>query len=70
MTSYGFQLHKEEHQLPQVGAVTLGSSAWLQLQKNDEIMRINNTPVWNLDIEEINSLISDADGKLDITLRR
>jgi uncharacterized protein YdcH (DUF465 family) len=39
-------------------------------QTNDEIMRINDHPVWNLSKDEIDSLLMKSEGKVHVVLRR
>ena len=68
--NYGFNVTKEENFLPKINHVQFGSTAWMKLKKADEIMRINGTPVWNLNIDQIKQIIDDNHGKLEITLRR
>ena len=70
ITNYGFQITKEDNYLPKINQVQLGSSAWLKLKKADEIMRINGTPVWNLNKEQIEQLVNQNQGQLEVTLRR
>ena len=70
LTNYGFNLTEEENHLPMINNVQFGSTAWMKLKKSDEIMRINGTPVWNLNIDQIRSIIDDNHGTLEITLRR
>lgn len=70
LSNYGFNVTKEENFLPKISQVKFGSSAWMKLKKADEIMRINGTPVWNLDIDQIRDIIDDNQGQLEITLRR
>ena len=70
LSNYGFNVTKEDNFLPKINHVQFGSAAWLKLKKADEIMRINGTPVWNLNIDQIEQIIGDNQGTLEITLRR
>ena len=42
----------------------------MKLHKNDEIMRINDRPTWNLDESQIYQILAENDHHVDVTLRR
>ena len=52
-----------------INNVKFSSTAWMKLKKADEIMRINGTPVWNLNIDQIRSSIDENHGTLETTLQ-
>ena len=70
MTQYGFQVNKDADNLPTVKNVSFGGAAWMKLHKNDEIMRINYRPTWNLDQSQINKILAEIQNHIDVTFRR
>ena len=70
MTQYGFQVNKDAGHLPTVKNVSFGGAAWMKLHKNDEIMRINDRPTWNLDQSQINKILEENQNHIDVTFRR
>ena len=70
MTQYGFQMNKDADHLPTVKNVSFGGAAWMKLHKNDEIMRINDRPTWNLDQSQINKILEENQNHIDVTFRR
>ena len=70
MTQYGFQVNKDADHLPTVKNVSFGGAAWMKLHKNDEIMRINDRPSWNLDQSQINKILEENQNHIDVTFRR
>ena len=70
MSQYGFQVNKDVNHLPKVKNVSFGGAAWMKLHKNDEIMRINDVPTWNLDESQINQILAENQDHIDVTLRR
>merc|ERR1712035_65962 len=70
MSQYDFQINKDVDHLPKVKNVSFGGAAWMKLHKNDEIMRINDRPTWNLDQSQINKILEENENHIDVTFRR
>ena len=63
-------MNKDADHLPTVKNVSFGGAAWMKLHKNDEIMRINDRPTWNLDQSQINKILEENQNHIDVTFRR
>jgi len=63
-------VNKDAEHLPTVKNVSFGGAAWMKLHKNDEIMRINDRPTWNLDQSQINKILEENQNHIDVTFRR
>jgi len=63
-------VNKDADHLPTVKNVSFGGAAWMKLHKNDEIMRINDRPTWNLDQSQINKILEENQNHIDVTFRR
>ncbi|CBY10296.1 unnamed protein product [Oikopleura dioica] len=68
--NFGLHIQKDENRLPKVKSTDFASPSWMVLKTNDEIMRINDHPVWNLSKDEIDSLLLKSEGKVHVVLRR